>query len=72
MTHVVVNVNDFSVTSDFVRTFAAQAESGDVTHVRDPEFPLEAMEKVIADAACAATFPLPFPRRASRPRCWVT
>jgi indolepyruvate ferredoxin oxidoreductase len=54
-THAVVNT-DFSVTSDFVRAFAEQANSGDVTHVPDPQFPLEAMEKVIADAVGGGNF----------------
>src|SRR5207248_5917517 len=31
--------SDFSVTGDFVRTFAAQARTGDVAHVRDPQSP---------------------------------
>ena len=48
-TQAVVN-DDFSVTSDFVRTFAAQASTGDVAHIRDPEFPAGAMARAIADA----------------------
>ncbi|MFL5337102.1 MAG: indolepyruvate ferredoxin oxidoreductase family protein [Geminicoccaceae bacterium] len=48
-TRAVVN-SDFSVTSDFVRTFAAQARTGDVVHVRDPQFPVGAMEEQIAEA----------------------
>jgi len=36
-THAVIN-SDFSMTSDFIRTFAAQAASGDVAHVHDPQF----------------------------------
>ncbi len=48
-TRAVVN-DDFSVTSDFVRTFAAQAGTGDVAHIRDPEFPAGAMAGSIADA----------------------
>ena len=55
MTHAVVN-SDFSVTSDFVRTFAAQANSGDVTHVPDPQFPEGAMEAEIAAAVGAGNF----------------
>ncbi len=55
ITHAVVN-SDFSVTSDFVRTFAAQANSGDVTHVRDPQFPLAEMEQEIAEAVGAGNF----------------
>jgi len=52
VTHAVLN-SDFSVTSDFVRTFAAQANSGDVTHIPDPQFPLAAMEAEIAEAVGA-------------------
>ena len=48
-TSAVIN-SDFSVTSDFVRTFAAQARSGDVSHVRDPQFPVSEMEQQIEDA----------------------
>ncbi|HWX51034.1 MAG TPA: indolepyruvate ferredoxin oxidoreductase family protein [Roseomonas sp.] len=48
-TRAVVN-SDFSVTSDFVRTFAAQARTGDVATVRDPQFPLSAIEEQIAEA----------------------
>ena len=44
----VVN-DDFSVTSDFVRTFAAQAKTGDVAHIKNPEFPTDAMVGSIAD-----------------------
>jgi indolepyruvate ferredoxin oxidoreductase len=51
-TRAVVN-NDFSITSEFVRTFAAQAKTGDLTAHPDPFFPHETMEKVIADA-CGA------------------
>ena len=49
VTRAVVN-SDFSVTSDFVRTFAAQANSGDIAHVHDPVFPLGTMEQEIRDA----------------------
>ena len=49
-TRAVIN-SDFSVTSDFVRTFAAQARTGDTVHVRDPQFPLSDMEELIAEAA---------------------
>jgi indolepyruvate ferredoxin oxidoreductase len=45
----VVN-SDFSVTSDFVRTFGAQAQTGDLNRYGDPQFPLGAMEQQIADA----------------------
>ncbi|MBV8401746.1 MAG: indolepyruvate ferredoxin oxidoreductase family protein, partial [Acetobacteraceae bacterium] len=48
-TSAVIN-SDFTITSDFVRTFAAQARTGDVVHVRDPQFPLTEMEELIADA----------------------
>ena len=48
-TRAVIN-RDFSVTSDFVRSFAAQARSGDVPHVPDQQFPKRAMEQQIADA----------------------
>jgi indolepyruvate ferredoxin oxidoreductase len=51
-TRAVVN-NDFSITSEFVRTFAAQAKTGDLTAHPDPIFPHETMEKVITDA-CGA------------------
>ncbi len=49
VTQAVIN-SDFSVTSDFVRGFAAQAATGDVAHVRDPQFPLSEMERQIEDA----------------------
>ncbi len=49
MTRAVIN-SDFSVTSDFVRSFAAQANTGDVLRVRDPQFPLTEMEDHIAAA----------------------
>lgn len=48
-TRAVVN-SDFSVTSDFVRGFAAQARTGDVATVRDPQFPLSALEEQVAEA----------------------
>jgi indolepyruvate ferredoxin oxidoreductase len=48
-THAVLN-SDFSVTSDFVRGFASQAVTGDVSRVRDPQFPLAAMERQVAEA----------------------
>lgn len=51
-TNAVIN-SDFSVTSDFVRTFAAQAKSGDVGRVHDPAFPLGAIETQIAAAVGA-------------------
>jgi len=49
-TRAVVN-SDFAVTSDFVRTFAAQARTGDVAAIRDPQFPLSAIEEQIAEAS---------------------
>ncbi len=45
----VVN-SDASVTSEFVRTVAEQARTGDVERFRDPEFPARAMEDQIVDA----------------------
>jgi indolepyruvate ferredoxin oxidoreductase len=49
VTRAVVN-SDFSITSDFVRTFAAQAVSGDLVRYRDPQFPLTAMEDLVVEA----------------------
>jgi indolepyruvate ferredoxin oxidoreductase len=49
VTRAVINA-DFSVTSDFVRGFAAQSRTGDVSHVRDPQFPRSEMERQIEDA----------------------
>ncbi len=51
-TSAVVN-NDFSITSEFVRAFSAQAQTGDLDLHPDPQFQHEAMEKVISDA-CGA------------------
>jgi indolepyruvate ferredoxin oxidoreductase len=48
-THAVVN-SDASVTSEFVRTVAEQARTGDLARFRDPEFPTRAMEDEIVDA----------------------
>jgi indolepyruvate ferredoxin oxidoreductase len=48
-TRAVVN-SAHSVTSDEVRTFAAQAATGDLARHRDPQFPLSAMEKNIVEA----------------------
>ena len=48
-TRVVVN-SDASVTSEFVRTVAEQARTGDLQRYRDPEFPTQAMEDQIVDA----------------------
>ena len=42
--------DDFSVTSDFVRTFAAQARTGDVAHIKNPEFPADAMVGLVEHA----------------------
>ena len=49
LTRAVLNT-DFAVTSDFVRSFAAQSRSGDVAHVRDPAFPLKQMIAQIGEA----------------------
>jgi indolepyruvate ferredoxin oxidoreductase len=48
-TRAVVN-NDFSITSEFVRAFAAQAKTGDLTAHPDPVFQRGAMEQVITEA----------------------
>ncbi|MFZ1428618.1 MAG: indolepyruvate ferredoxin oxidoreductase family protein [Geminicoccaceae bacterium] len=48
-TYAVVN-SDASVTSEFVRTVAEQARTGDLARFRDPEFPTQAMEDQIVDA----------------------
>ena len=48
-TRAVVN-SDSSVTSEFVRTVAEQARTGDLDRYRDPEFPTVAMEEQIVDA----------------------
>ncbi|MGD9508062.1 MAG: indolepyruvate ferredoxin oxidoreductase family protein [Geminicoccaceae bacterium] len=48
-TRAVVN-SDSSVTSEFVRTVAEQARTGDLDRFRDPEFPTLAMEEQILDA----------------------
>ncbi len=45
--------SDLAITSDFVRTFAAQARTGDVAHIPDLQFPLDDMTRQIADAAGA-------------------
>ena len=52
VTRAVVNSAELN-TSDFVRTFAAQALSGDLEHYRDPKFPLSAMENQIINAVGA-------------------
>ncbi len=49
-TRAVVNSAQL-VTSDAVRTFAAQAASGDLQRHHDPQFPGAALEQAIADAA---------------------
>ena len=51
-TRAVVN-SDSSVTSEFVRTVAEQARTGDLARFRDPEFPTRAMEDQIVDAVGA-------------------
>jgi len=48
-TRAVVN-SDLAVTSEFVRTAASQAATGDLTRFRDPLFPLAPMEDQISDA----------------------
>ena len=48
-TRAVVN-NDFSITSEFVRAFAAQARTGDVAAHPDPVYQRASMEKAISDA----------------------
>jgi indolepyruvate ferredoxin oxidoreductase len=48
LSRAVVN-RDFAVTSDFVRAFAAQARTGDVAHVADPQLPLSEMEAQIVE-----------------------
>ncbi|MGL1831998.1 indolepyruvate ferredoxin oxidoreductase family protein [Rhodocyclaceae bacterium SMB388] len=51
-TRVVIN-RDQTMTSEFVRGFAAQARSGDVDANADPQFPAGAMEAQIIDAVGA-------------------
>ncbi len=48
-TRAVIN-STHSVTSEFVRGFAAQAKTGDVAAHPDPQFPLAAMEQQIDEA----------------------
>ncbi|MCF8198791.1 MAG: indolepyruvate ferredoxin oxidoreductase family protein [Sulfuritalea sp.] len=48
-TRAIIN-SDQTMTSEFVRGFAAQARSGDVMRDRDPQFPLAEMEQQIAEA----------------------
>ncbi len=48
-TRAIIN-SDQTMTSEFVRGFAAQARSGDVMKDHDPQFPLAAMEQQIAEA----------------------
>jgi indolepyruvate ferredoxin oxidoreductase len=48
----VVN-SDIAVTSEFVRTVAQQAATGDLSRFRDPQFPLGPMEDQIVDAVGA-------------------
>ncbi|QIB51438.1 MULTISPECIES: indolepyruvate ferredoxin oxidoreductase family protein [Pseudomonas] len=49
VTHAVVN-SDESITSEFVRTFALQAESGNLEAHPDPKFRTQAMSAQIAEA----------------------
>ncbi|MCW2275074.1 indolepyruvate ferredoxin oxidoreductase [Rhodoblastus acidophilus] len=49
LTRAVVN-NDFSITSEFVRTFAAQARTGDLDAYPDSVYPQAEMEAVLAQA----------------------
>tara|TARA_R110000850_G_scaffold52732_4_gene127132 strand:- start:17428 stop:20991 length:3564 start_codon:yes stop_codon:yes gene_type:complete len=49
VTHAVVN-SDESITSEFVRTFAMQAESGDLAAHPDPKFRSQAMSAQVAEA----------------------
>ena len=49
LTRAVVN-SDVAVTSEFVRTVAAQAATGDLVRHRDPQFPVGPMEDQIVDA----------------------
>ncbi len=48
-TRAVVN-SDFSMTSDFIRSFAAQSRSGDPGAIPDAQFPTAAMQEQIAAA----------------------
>ena len=43
------------MTSEFVRTVAAQARTGDLARFRDPQFPVGAMEDQIVDAVGAGS-----------------
>src|SRR5262249_12778517 len=52
VTRAVVN-SDIAVTSDFVRTVAQQAATGDLARFRDPQFPLGPLEDQIVDAVGA-------------------
>jgi indolepyruvate ferredoxin oxidoreductase len=52
LTRAIVN-SDRLVTSEFVRTVAAQAATGDLERHPDPTFPIGAMEERIADAVGA-------------------
>jgi indolepyruvate ferredoxin oxidoreductase len=52
VTRAVVN-SDIAVTSEFVRTVAQQAATGDLARYRDPQFPLGPMEDQIVDAVGA-------------------
>jgi indolepyruvate ferredoxin oxidoreductase len=48
-TRAVVN-NDFSITSEFVRTFAGQARTGDLEAFPDPVYSQQEMENVVGEA----------------------
>jgi len=64
-TRAVVN-NDFSITSEFVRRFAAQARTGDLDAFPDPVSPQQEMEDTVTDACGAGrTEFLPASRLAS-------
>jgi indolepyruvate ferredoxin oxidoreductase len=52
VTRAVIN-EDFSVTSEFVLTFAAQAGTGDAAHIADPQFPAGSMAGQIEAAVGA-------------------
>lgn len=49
VTHAVINTEQ-SITSAFVRTFALQAQSGDLQHHPDPQFQAQRMSAQIAEA----------------------
>ncbi|MFC3123794.1 indolepyruvate ferredoxin oxidoreductase family protein [Pseudoroseomonas globiformis] len=49
VSRAVVN-RDFAVTSDVVRTLAAQGRTGDAVHIADPRFPVAEMERQILES----------------------